>query len=151
MLRVCHLIPRRDTSSLFSFVATAATIGSALLLAAIGLGCSQRLIAAQNEQTLLPSELAANPEKYDGKHVKVRGYIVLGPEARNIADFDEGYNDRHGACLGLDGPESMFTGVSRHYTQKISGIFRRKLCRDNDVCLNWCNSSGIELDKGSKP
>jgi hypothetical protein len=131
--------------------ATAATVGSALILAIIGLGCSERFFTAQSEQTLLPSELAANPEKYDGKHVNVRGYIVLGPEARNIADSDEGYNDRHGACLGLDGPEAMFTAFSRHYTQKISGIFRRKLCGDNDVCLYWCSASGIELDMGSRP
>lgn len=131
--------------------ATVVTIGSALLLAVIGLGCSEQLVAARNEETLQPSQLAANPEKYDGKHVNVRGYVVLGPEARNIADSEAGYNDRHGACLGLDGPEAMFTGFRRYYTQKISGIFRRKLCGDNDVCLYWCSSSGIELDKDSKP
>jgi hypothetical protein len=131
--------------------ATAATIGVTLLLAVIGLGCSERLIAAQNEETLLPSELAAHPEKYDGKHVDVRGYIVLGPETRNIADSEEGYDDPHGACLGLDGPEAMFNDFHRRYTQKISGIFRQKLCGEHDVCLYWCGSSGIELDNGSRP
>jgi hypothetical protein len=122
-----------------------------LLLAVIGLGCSERLLAAQGARAASPSELAADPEKYDGKHVDVRGYVVLGPEKRNIFDSEKGASDPHGVCLGLDGPEAMFTDFHQHYTQKISGIFRRKLCGDNDVCLYWCSSSGIELDKGSKP
>ena len=127
------------------------TIGLALLLTAIGLGCTAHLVAAQDDATLLPSELLAHPDMYDGKHVDVRGYIVLGPETRNIVDNEVGYNDPHGACLGLDGPEAMFKVFRKHYTRKISGIFRRKLCGDNDVCLYWCSASGIELDKDSAP
>src|SRR5579864_9595473 len=51
---------------------------------------------------LLPSQLVAHPEKYDGKRVVVRGYVVIGPESRNIFDSARGAQDRHGACLGLD-------------------------------------------------
>jgi len=131
--------------------ATVATIGSVLLLAVIRTGMFERLLAAQGAGTVSPASWQQNPEKYDGKHVDVRGYVVLGPEKRNIFDSEKGASDPHGVCLGLDGPEAMFTDFHRHYAQKISGIFKRKLCGDNDVCLYWCSSSGIELDKGSKP
>jgi hypothetical protein len=122
-----------------------------LLVMVLGVGCSERLVTASNEGTVLPSELTAHPERYDGKHVDVRGYIVLGPESRNIFDSEDGTRDPHGACLGLDGPEVMFGSFHKQFTQKISGVFRRSLCGKNDVCLYWCSSSGIELDKGSKP
>jgi hypothetical protein len=114
-------------------------------------GCSARLVTSPNPVPVLPSELAANPEKYDGKHVSVRGYVVLGPEARNIFDSEKGRDDPHGACLGLDGPDAMFGSFHERYVQKISGVFRRSLCGPKDVCLYWCSSSGIELDKESQP
>lgn len=131
--------------------ATATVMGLALLVLAGVAGCSTRPVANRDAETVLPSELVAHPEKYDGKHVDVRGYIVLGPEARNIFDSEKGFNDPHGACLGLDGPDTMFGSFHKGYTPKISGVFRQSLCGLKDVCLYWCSSSGIELDKGSKP
>lgn len=123
----------------------------ALLLAIVGAGCLSRAATARDEVTHLPRELVANPGKYDGKHVTLRGYVVIGAESRNIFDSEAGYNDAHGACLGLDGPKAAFHNFHRGYTEKISGIFRRKLCGASDVCLFWCSASGIELDKGSSP
>lgn len=130
---------------------TAVVLGLALLVLTETSGCSAILVANRETETVLPSELVAHPEKYDGKHVDVRGYIVLGPEARNIFDSEKGFNDPHGACLGLDGPEAMFGSFHKGYTPKISGVFRQSLCGPKDVCLYWCSASGIELDKGSKP
>lgn len=127
----------------------AAAIGAALFWMMVEPRCSGAL-AADADETLTPSELMANPEKYDGKHVDVRGYIVLRPESRNIFDSESGYRDGHGACLGLRGTAVMFQRFHRRYTKKISGVFRKKLCRDKEVCLYWC-ISGIELDKESKP
>jgi hypothetical protein len=130
---------------------TTATLVGLTLLVLAEAGCSTALVANRVAETVLPSELVAHPEKYDGKHVDVSGYIVLGPEARNIFDSEKGFNDPHGACLGLDGPEAMFGSFHKAYTPKISGIFRQSLCGPKDVCLYWCSSSGIELDKESKP
>ena len=98
-----------------------------------------------------PSELTANPEAFDGKHVDVRGYIVIGPESRNIFDSKAGSVDRHGACLGLAGPNAMFGEFHRRQTRRLSGIFRRKICGPDNICLYWCGESGIELDAGSTP
>lgn len=129
--------------------------GLAILLASLGLfaSCSGAKMpsASQASRPLLPSELTANPEAFDGKHVDVRGYVVIGPESRNIFDSKAGSVDRHGACLGLAGPNTMFSEFHRRQTQRLSGIFRRKICGANDVCLYWCGESGIELDAGSTP
>jgi hypothetical protein len=111
--------------------------------------------SAIEQRTVLPSDLAADPLKYDGKHVTVRGYIVLKPESRNIFDSEAGTNDPHGTCLGLRGSDLMFKSFHRKKVERISGIFKRKLCADNEVCPYWCYSSGaqsgIVLDKGSRP
>lgn len=123
---------------------------AAFLVAATS-GCSSQLAAGRAEGTVLPSELSKHPEQYDGKHVDVRGYVVIGPEKRNIFDSEKESRDAHGACLGLDGPDAMFDSFHSRYTQRISGVFRQSLCGKNDVCLYWCSSSGIELDEGSKP
>ena len=129
--------------------------GLAILLTSLGLflGCSGTKIssAPQAQRLLLPSELVANPEAFDGKHVDVRGYVVIGPESRNIFDSKGGSVDSHGACLGLAGTNAMFSEFHRRQTQRLSGIFRRKICGPNDVCLYWCGESGIELDAGSTP
>lgn len=129
--------------------------GLAILLASLGLfvSCSETKIssASQASGPLLPSELTANPEAFDGKHVDVRGYVVIGPESRNIFDSKKGSVDRNGACLGLAGPNAMFSEFHRRQTQRLSGVFRRKICGPNDVCLHWCGESGIELDAGSTP
>jgi len=126
-------------------------IAAALLLLIVGAGCSERDDSAQEEVIHLPSELVSNSASYDGKHVTVRGYVVIGAESRNIFDSEAGYNDAHGACLGLDGPAAAFHNFRRGYTKKISGIFRRKICGANDVCLFWCSASGIELDGDGNP
>lgn len=122
-----------------------------LFLAIVWAGCSAQVAPVRGEVAYLPSELIANPGKYDGKRVTLRGYVVISAESRNIFDSEAGYNDAHGACLGLDGAKAAFHNFRRGYTEKISGIFRRKLCGDKDVCLFWCSASGIELDKGSSP
>ena len=100
---------------------------------------------------MLPSELAAHPEKYNGRHVIVRGFVVLGPESRNIFNSKQGSRDAHGVCLGLDGPEAMFTGFHSRYVTRLSGTFWNTLCGPHDVCLFWCGKSGIRLDAGSRP
>ncbi len=124
---------------------------AALLLAIVGAVCPAQASKARSVVAHLPSELVANPGRYDGKHVTLRGYVDIGAESRNIFDSEAGYNDAHDACLGLDGPKAAFHKFRRGYTKRISGVFRRKLCGESDVCLFWCSASGIELDKGSNP
>lgn len=119
---------------------------------ALGSGAySAHLAVARSASSLLPGDIIADPGKYDGKHVNVRGYVVVGPESRNIFDSQKGEHSSKGTCLGLDGPNTMFSSFHKRYIRKLSGTFRRNLCGEHDVCLYWCGKSGIELDQGSKP
>lgn len=118
----------------------------------IFMGCSNVGIgsAPRDSDALLPSDLVSNPDKFDGKHVNVRGYVIIGPESRNIFDTRDGSLNRNGACLGLSGDNAVFSKFHRGQT-RVSGIFRQNICGPNDVCLYWCGQSGIELDEGSVP
>ena len=120
---------------------------SILFLACGEVGCAPHFAQRGHNETLLPSELIAHAEMFDGQHVTVRGYVVVGAEVRIIADSAQGYKDPHGGCLGLDGPDAMFAGLSRHSVEEVSGVFHRTLCKKDQVCLYWCGDSGIELDK----
>jgi hypothetical protein len=114
---------------------------AALILAA----ALQATPAACQEEAVSVGQLAEHPDQFDGKHVKVRGYVVITPHSRNIFESKQGYDDPHGACLGLLGSKA-FVKVMRKREEVVSGIFRKALCRPNDVCLYWCSASGIELD-----
>jgi hypothetical protein len=124
-----------------------------LAIIGIATGCvvSASRSASNDVPATLPSELVENPDKFDGKHVNVRGYVVITPEGRNIFDSKSGSKAREGVCLGLAGPNSMFTQFHQRYVKNLSGIFRKKICGPEDVCLYWCGDSGIELDSGSAP
>jgi hypothetical protein len=120
------------------------------LICVCGAGYSSQS-GASGTSALLLGDLVRDPAKYDGNHVTVRGYVVVGPESRNIFESQKAAHSPSGVCLGLDGPDIMFTSFHKAYRRNISGIFRRNLCGEHDVCLYWCGQSGIELDKNSKP
>ncbi len=125
--------------------------GIAGFLVMFPLFCSMPSVAAHRKDAMLPSEFLAHAEEYGGKHVDVRGYIVIGGEARNLFDSRSAADDPHGACIGLDGPDVMFGRHHARYIKKISGVFKRSLCEKDEICLYWCGESGIALDPGSKP
>lgn len=111
------------------------------------LACTAMIYTAgadsQNE-VLTPGELVANPDKFDGKHVRVRGYVVIGPHVRDIFDSKNGHREPNGACLGLDGSAS-FINPYRQKVEIVSGIFRKTLCGPDGICLYWCGTSGIQV------
>lgn len=45
------------------------------------------------ERTDTPSELTQNPDRYDGKHVRVEGYVVVTSHAKNIFDTKRALSD----------------------------------------------------------
>jgi hypothetical protein len=124
-----------------------APIALSLSIIAI-MGCSQSLMASDSKY-VTPEELASNPDKFDGKHVTLKGYVVVAPEKRDIFQSKSAYEDPNGVCLGLDGPNSLFRKFTKREISGISGTFRKQLCRENEVCLYWCGKSGIELDEGT--
>jgi hypothetical protein len=98
------------------------------------------------EVPVTPGELAANPDKYDGKHVTVRGFVVIGSHERNIFDSKRGYEQAGATCLGLLGTKS-FVSHFRKRVETVKGTFHKALCGPNDICLLWCSAEGIEVDE----
>lgn len=94
-------------------------------------------------------ELAAHPDVYNGKHVVVKAFVVIGPENRNVFSSEQDYNNPNSACLGLDGPDRLFSSFGKRTVSHISGVFEKSLCGPKDVCLYWCSPSGIRLDDKS--
>lgn len=100
--------------------------------------------ADSQTEVVTPSEIVSNPDKFDGKHVRVNGYVVITPHSRNIYDSKQGYTAK-GNCLGLYGSKSFVTPL-RKRMEIVQGVFKKVLCGPDDICLYWCSSSGIELD-----
>lgn len=107
----------------------------------------------QAPPAMLPSELLANADHYDGQRVRVRGYVVVGPGVRSFYDTEAAIGVRHDQCVGLAGPESVFDGgprVVRRY-RTLTGIFRKDYCRPDQMCPYWCNNSVVVLDRRDRP
>lgn len=105
---------------------------------------------AQLDNSVSLSELIRVPNKYDGKHVTVRGFAVIEPESRNIFESEPQTQDASVACIGIDGAEKKFFPFRRKYST-VSGIFTASLCKKDQLCPYWCSNSGIILDSSSKP
>jgi hypothetical protein len=56
---------------------------------------------------MTPGDLAADPDRYDGKHVIVRGFVAIGPHERDIFDSKKGYEQAGATCLGLLGTSRL--------------------------------------------
>jgi hypothetical protein len=123
-----------------------ATISIALIIpgcAGVGGGKSERI--------LLPSELIARADEFDGKRVTIRGYVIIAPEIRDIYDSREDMTKPDGACLGLSLPNiDRLKQFRQGYTAGVSGTFRKTLCTEDSVCLYWCSEAGVELDEDTR-
>lgn len=118
----------------------------AILSASIFLSsCVQHQVSQGTEPTVRPSELIENSGAYDGRHVRVFGYVIIGPERRIVADSRQAFEKNRLECVGLDGANDRF-GKFYKGMATVSGIFNKNLCEKGDICLYWCNSTGIVLD-----
>ncbi len=97
------------------------------------------------DMTFTPTQIVAKSEELDGRHVRVRGYVVITSHAQNIFDSKSDYEGKGGVCLGLSGSR-LFLSPLRSREEVVSGIYKRNLCGRDDVCLSWCSPSGIIAD-----
>lgn len=117
-------------------------LAAALLLAV----CAAPAMSSTPQKIMVSvRELAEHPDQFNGRHISVRGYVVISSHGRNIFESKKDYDNPHGACLGLLGSKS-FVRSMRKREEVVTGIFRKTLCGPHDVCLYWCSTSGIEVD-----
>ena len=94
-------------------------------------------------------ELNDHPGKYDGKHVTVRGWVVIGDEARYLTATRNASRDTDLlTCIsvinggGLDAQEKNVNGK----LVLLSGIFREDVFRDKVIRLGLCNKTALDLE-----
>jgi hypothetical protein len=103
---------------------------------------------------VIPSELALNPDRYDGKMVLVKGWMTSSTENRRIWDSEESRKrgPRSQDCISLLIPYGMETGRFDKKDVEIEAIFVSKLPQDF-VNLGGCSfsSSALKLQQGKLP
>ena len=105
------------------------------------------------EPVYSPSELNTHPKLYEGREVRVRGWIVLRPENRNIwdakSDFEQIADLSH--CVSLIGVHDWT--LDRRIDDQvltISGVFHQYEHPEEPV-LGMCNNSAIEVNTSKSP
>lgn len=127
--------------------------------------CSVLLTGTAGGQVLTPSELNTNAAKFKGHTVEVRGYIVLGPESRDLfesksifsesergyhsdsRDFDPRKYDND--CVTIANPDLLFrNGRTVNYkTLIIRGKFIDDYLRPGMINLDACSPTAIIIDE----
>lgn len=122
-----------------------------LCVAALLSGCVA--LSDDHEPVYLPSEINAHPNLYEGHEVRVRGWVVLRAENRNIwerkSDFRHLPDTSH--CLALIGVRD-WTGDESidDKVMTISGVFHKYEPADK-TALGMCSFSAIEVDTSKPP
>jgi hypothetical protein len=114
-----------------------ASVLAVLLLA----GCAET-------PTLTPGELNMHADQYDGKHVRVRGWLVYQFEDIGLWDSKEAYGRGFrldpGTCvsiLGFDPPRRVSEPAV------VEGVFRKQILPPNLSSNGLCNDTGLEVSK----
>lgn len=104
----------------------------------------------QGDGYLLPSQLNAHPEQFDGKPVVVRGWAAIGFEKNYLLDQNadaDGFPDSS-RCLALFDRDNEFFRNEDRYDMRlveVIGVFRRSL-PPNVVMLGGCGTTILDVD-----
>jgi hypothetical protein len=141
-------------------IPSAATV---LLIMSIG-------VASGSEAPIVtPSELNAHADEYDGKAVRVRGWLVLQFEDVGLWDSKEAHNSPHEGgdvaavrkmdgislnwpptCVSVSGKFLNEMEKLESYPAIVDGVFRRHIYPPNVISNQVCNDTGLEVSKISK-
>jgi len=104
----------------------------------------------QDPAALTPSQLNASPQRYDGRVIKVRGFLLDETEDFAIWDQQSDIADKNvglSHCISVLYPAEMKTAVHRLNRRfvEVSGTFDKDVVRDGIIRLGLCNRSAIRL------
>lgn len=104
------------------------------------------LIVVAGLPALTPSELNASSAKYDGKRVRVRGWLVIQFEQYHFWDSkaaSESPTSGANTCVSYLGPIHRTTGKM----VILEGTFWKDFAKSlNVIDLGTCNISGLDVD-----
>lgn len=119
------------------------------LMAFMPISCAS---VKESTDSITPAQLNASKAEYNGKRVKVRGW--MRSEFENYGLWQSKKANGRGTyfkdCVSLLIPESMNTEqYNKHYVE-VEGIFVERLPR-NVVHLGGCNVTTLQLIEGVPP
>lgn len=97
---------------------------------------------------LKPRELNANADRYDGKSVRVRGWLIIKPEGYWIFDSKaaseaDSKSAKDGDCVSYFGPIGDLT---RGRMEVLRGTFWKDFTKSlNMIDLGTCSTSGLDV------
>jgi hypothetical protein len=101
-----------------------------------------------------PSELNANPKLYEGREVRVRGWVALPVENRNIWDAKSDFTkpeDDFSRCLALIGVQDWTWDKSiDDKVLTISGVYHQYETPEK-ITLGMCSNAVIEVNVDKPP
>jgi hypothetical protein len=137
------------------------------------LGCVL-LAGCASDPVLTPSQLNKHASLYDGKVVRVHGWLVFGFEDFGLWDSKRDHDNPHEGgdravmlqadglsvgwpvtCVSVDSSDPKFEAL-RHgkfisLPVIVDGIFRKTFLPPNVISNGICNESGLQIDKISVP
>lgn len=122
-----------------------------LLLSAVllSLSAAQAGDTPPVEHILTPSQLNASPITYQGKLVRVRGYVVIGSDKSDLWDSHESYvsGQLTRACVTLLHPRPVIFGKGRfnRRTVVLQGVFTRNDTVTPRVQRIGCNLTSVDV------
>lgn len=120
-----------------------------VLVALLPISCAS---VVEPTDSLTPAQLNASKIEYDGKRVKVHGWMRSEFENRGLWQSKKanGRGTYSQDCVSLLIPKSMSTEqYNKHYVE-VEGIFIRQLPR-NIVDLGGCNLTSLQLVEDLPP
>ena len=110
-------------------------------------GCMSQTPSAHGAPTISALQLHAHSTNYDGKWVRVEGMFGIGPELLVVYDskvaFEDGDSRR---CLSVAlRPREKDKARDLNKTWVVlTGVYRKRICPDETVCLGLCSFDGIQ-------
>jgi len=107
---------------------------------------------------LTPSELNAHADRYDGKTVRVRGWLSLYFEDYGLWDSKKAHDtERTSAppwppsCVSVDSYVAGKVKKPASQSALVDGIFRKQFLPPNTISNGVCNNTGLQVTRVRKP
>ena len=121
-------------------------------LVCIGLAASGCVPGTKQEraQELSIEALTSNPSAYDGRLVRVRGFLKLQFENTNMFSTElaaQQHDEKQ--CIGLLILRDAFRRYSTQLNDRVgvvTGSFVASACTPDDICTWYCEGPGILVD-----
>lgn len=125
------------------------TLGAACVAASVSsiAGCMSQAPSAQDARTVSALQLHDHPANYDGKWIRMVGMLGIGPELLVIYDTQATFETADGRrCLSV-ALRSREKDSARDWNKTwvvLTGVYRKRICPAETVCLGLCSFDGIE-------